>query len=359
MADGYLPPASEDPVGSCHLEQVFLAACLFNGAIFRDLPEGFGPDHLAYENHGEIFEAARAAAGSGAGLLAPSVEAMLPHLAGPAGYIRSLAHSMLTARVQDAVGYATALMEVADRRALCALADEIKGGATAPDERRQPNAAIVAKAADGLERIASGQRQARPAMMFRDALDGAIRAGEDAAERNGGLAGLSSGFGCIDDRLGGMEPGCLYVMGARPAMGKTGLAVQIGLRVASTGVPVAFFSLEMNAAQIGRRALSLVSGIGIGGLKRAPFAPGARTSDVVVQARQRLADLPMLIEDEAALKVPAMAVRAKQARRTLGGIGLLIVDHLHIVGRPDSAARHGDTQAITEISGGLKRLAHR
>lgn len=354
-ADGYGP--ARDGVGSCSLEQSFLAACLMNAAILRDLPDGFGAQHLAFENHGEIFDAARAAAASGVGYLGPAVEAMLPHLGGRDGYVRSLAHAFVSARTEDGVGYARVLMDVAERRALLALADEIRREATASDGVRQPNAAIVARAADGLDAIAARQRVERPPLDMDAAMDAALASGREAHDRGDGLAGITSGFRCIDDRLGGFEPGCLYVLGARPAVGKTAMALQIAMRAGKAGHPVAFVSLEMEARQIGRRALALASGVDLRSLKHGSYWTDQRAADAVVQGRQRMGGLPLVIEDQAGLRVPAIALRAKMAARRLGRLDLLVVDHLHIVGRPESAARFGEVAALTEITGGLKRLA--
>ncbi|MFL5335127.1 MAG: replicative DNA helicase [Geminicoccaceae bacterium] len=362
-ADGFQWGAAEGPASAEHdqeavrMEQTLLAALLCNPTCFEHLPAGFGVHHFGAEGHGDIFEAAKAAAASGAKNITPAVQTALPRFAGPGGYIVSLVSGLMSARPNDAVLYAREVMEAADRRSLLALADSIRRMAVEEEPRRQPPTAIVNKAIEELDRIAAGQRHGRAATLLAQAMDEAIRAGEEAAARGGALSGLSSGFRCIDDRLGGMEGGGVYVLGARPGVGKSGLALQIAMRVAQKGNPVLFISLEMQARQFGRRALALASGVSLQALKRGDFARDTAMADAVVRGRRRYEALPLAIEDEPSLTVPAIALRAKTARRRLGGLRLVIIDHLHIVGRPESAGRFGDTQAITEISMGIKRMA--
>jgi replicative DNA helicase len=77
----------------------------------------------------------------------------------------------------------------------------------------------------------------------------------------------------------------------------------------------------------------------------------------IMAARERLADLSLLIEDEPSLTPAAISLRARAARRRLGGLDLLIIDHLHIMGAPAGSTRKGDTEIVTALSGGVKRLA--
>jgi replicative DNA helicase len=675
-------------------EQAVLGAVLMAPECLEKLPPGFGPHVFAVEDHGAIFEAAQAAAKSGSTYLVPQVEAILPRLAGPQGYIRTLPGAAISFRASDVAGYAQGLISLYQRRSLVHLADMVKREAMmADDPQRAPAASIAARAAEALDRIAASEAEGKGSVMLGDAVTEAIAAGEAAALRDGRLAGISSGFGCFDQRLGGLEGGAVYVLGARPAMGKaqpldakvlradgswarmgdlrlgdtlasidgaqsrvsgvfpqgvkpiyrisfsdgrsteccadhfwsvhnrkwpkprvmttaqiaslieqdqyrrrlsidlvsghfgqnaalpidpwllgaligngsfmqsglrfstasaetldavklrmavggsltfdgrytytlvgqhelraslvalglwgsrseekfipevykradresrlqllrglldtdgwvekfgailystssrqlaedvrdlvrslggvcririktpfythkgerrqglqhyvcgishpygqdlltvgykrdravrvakpvrltvqsveyvrdaearciavthpsrlyvtdgyivthnTALAVQMAMRVAQTGLPVLFVSLEMQARQIGRRALALASRVKLRDLRSGDFTRCPFMAEDVVVGQQRLAELPLLIEDEPSLTAQAIALRAKAAIRKFGSLGLVVIDHLHIMGRPESAARFGDTQAITEISGGVKRMA--
>lgn len=344
-------PADEEAV---RLEQTLLGGLLCNPGALEFLPPGFGAQHFAGEDHGDIFTAISLAAADGAKVLLPSVRQKVPEAA---AYIASLVGAMVSARAEDCRAYATSVMEAADLRALLALADGIKQEAASSGILRQPLSALIAKASGELERIAVGQRVGMPGKTLLEAMDEAIACGEEAHARGDGLAGISCGFPSLDARLGGMEGGAVYVLGARPGVGKTALATQVAMRVAQNGAPVLFVSLEMKAAQIGRRALALAARVDLGAIKQGEFVRQQWMSDALVAGRNRMANLPLLIEDEPALSVPSIALRIKRAIRKFGRIGLIVVDHLHIVGRPESASRFGDTQAITEISMAIKRTA--
>jgi replicative DNA helicase len=350
--------ASDNGVSSSlQAEQSVLGAIMMNPACIEALPPGFGPHIFAGQDHAEIFEAAVAAARSGATYLVPMVEAVLPHLAEQDSYIRRLPAAAISYRPSDVFGYAKGLLTLYQRRAVLDLIEEVRRDVSVPDPEGGAMAAIAARASEALDRIAALQAEGKGATTLGDAVAEAIAAGEAAAQRDGGLAGVSSGFQCFDRRLGGLEGGAVYVLGARPAMGKTALAVQMAMRVAQAGLPVLFVSLEMQARQVGRRALALASRVKLEDLRSGDFTRCSFMAEDVVVGQRRLIELPLLIEDEPALTAQAIALRAKAAIRKFGKLGLLVIDHLHIMGRPESAARFGDTQAITEISGGVKRIA--
>lgn len=86
--------------------------------------------------------------------------------------------------------------------------------------------------------------------------EAARKAVEAIAERRKGLVGVTSGIGCIDRVLGGMHPGDLIIIGARPGTGKTALMLQMALSSASKGVPIGLFSGEQAAPQLGERAIA-------------------------------------------------------------------------------------------------------
>src|SRR5437870_5242640 len=111
---------------------------------------------------------------------------------------------------------------------------------------------------------------------FADALHGAVTLAAEAHSRDGGLAGLSTGLIDMDQKIGGLHPSDLVIIAARPSMGKSSLAANIGFDVARNyawepqpdgtkhtvrGGICAFFSLEMSADQLAMRMLAEVSGV--------------------------------------------------------------------------------------------------
>lgn len=174
-----------------------------------------------------------------------------------------------------------------------------------------------------------------------------------AAKREG-PAGVSTSFRSIDTMLGGLEDGTLTVLAGRPGMGKSALGWQIAINVARQSIGVLAVFLEMSATELGRRALSAASGVPIVTIKR-----GTMTTDqasAMVRARRETHDLPLTIEDAGGPTSGMISLKAKAARRR-HGLGLIMIDHLHIVA-PDAAdARQGPTHAVGQISSAMKRLA--
>ena len=112
------PPPATDALRDTGHEQAILAAILLKPELLDALPAGFGASHFSFQDHAEIYEAATAAAATGANYLAPAVETALPHLAGPGGYVRELQKALLGLRPGDIAAYAERLMELSARRAL-------------------------------------------------------------------------------------------------------------------------------------------------------------------------------------------------------------------------------------------------
>ena len=162
---------------------------------------------------------------------------------------------------------------------------------------------------------------------------------------------ISTTFRAIDDANGGLRPGQLIVLGARPAMGKSALAGNIALAAAQAGRHVGFISMEMPARELFTRMVSQHSGIAYKLLERP--APGTRS--LVARRVRELAALPLHFADTAAMCIHDIRARAEQLQRTTG-LHLLVVDYLQLI------AEHGDSrrsreQNISAISRGLKMLA--
>jgi replicative DNA helicase len=151
-------------------------------------------------------------------------------------------------------------------------------------------------------------------------------------------------------------------------MGKTSLATNIAFNAAdrlrrdladgiapdkSIGAAVAFFSLEMSADQLATRILAEQSGISSEALRM-----GKISRDDFQQlsfASQRLAELPLYIDDTPALSIAALRTRARRLKRR-HDIGLVVVDYLQLL---QGSGRSTDNRVneISEISRGLKTLA--
>jgi len=162
-----------------------------------------------------------------------------------------------------------------------------------------------------------------------------------------------TGFVALDELLGGLQRSDMIVLGARPSLGKSSLALSIARNAAvEQGAQVAFFSLEMAKEQLVQRLLSSESEVDSKRfrMKRYTTAEEKRIMD----AAGALAEAPIYVDDSPALRIVEMRSKARRLHYERG-IDLIIVDYLQLIrgdGRVESKV-----QEVSEISRSLKALA--
>lgn len=167
-----------------------------------------------------------------------------------------------------------------------------------------------------------------------------------------GITGVPCGFGKLDLMTCGLQKGDLAILAARPSMGKTSLALNIGLNSAAEGFTVGVFSLEMSAEQLLLRILSTESGIPHQKIRNATISTQEWLE--LTDAAGRLATLRFFIDDSAGLSILDLRTRARKLKKE-HAVDLLIVDYVQLLHSPRSHEnRH---QEVSEISRSLKLLA--
>ena len=164
---------------------------------------------------------------------------------------------------------------------------------------------------------------------------------------------MLTGFSDLDELLGGMQRSDMIVLGARPAMGKSALAINVAINAAQDGATVGVFSLEMSREQLALRILSADAQIDSHRLRLGLVteADEQRITDSI----GRLSELPMYIDDTPFQGMVEM--RSKARRLSLEhGLDLLIVDYLQLI---EGRGKGGDNrvQEVSEISRSLKGMA--
>jgi replicative DNA helicase len=224
----------------------------------------------------------------------------------------------------------------------------------------------IAKAEADLFRVAEGAATGTEAATFREAALTAIKMAEAAMNSGGGLSGKTTGLASIDQKTSGLHKSDLIILAGRPGMGKTSLATNIAFNCAEEhlkwqseggefnyGAPVAFFSLEMSADQLATRILAEQAEISSEALRSGKMS--REDFQKLSFASQRLAELPLYIDDTPALTIASLRTRARRMKRR-HDIGLIIVDYLQLL---QGSGRGNDNRVneISEISRGLKTLA--
>ena len=163
---------------------------------------------------------------------------------------------------------------------------------------------------------------------------------------------VMAGYNDLDELLGGMQQSDMIVLGARPALGKSTLAVNISLNAAQNGSPVGIFSLEMSREQLALRILSSDAEIDSHRLRLGLYTDAEEQR--IIDSIGQLSELPVYIDDTPFQGIVEM--RSKARRLSLEhGLDLLIVDYLQLVqgrGRGDNRV-----QEISEISRSIKGMA--
>ncbi len=202
--------------------------------------------------------------------------------------------------------------------------------------------------------FALSQEQARSTLSpLNTEVQSAISHIEMLMDRGGDLTGLPTGYSVLDQMTGGLQDGDLFIIAARPSMGKTAFALNLARNVAVTGGGrVAIFSLEMTTQSLVMRLLSSEAQVDGSGFRNG-FIP-KESYNGLVAAADRLSNAEIWIDDSPAPTVLEMRAKCRRMHAQQG-LDLVIVDYLQLA--------HGDSntqsreQEISEISRGLKGLA--
>ena len=252
------------PPKNLEAEQALLGAILVNNEAIHRVANFLEPEHFILPVHGRIYSAVMQMVGrretANPVTLKPffeNDEALTE--AGGGQYLARLAGSAAT--VINAGHYGRAIHDLHVRRALIAFAEDVRDAAyDAPLD--QPPAEQAERAESRIHEILQG---APGTGSERRSIGTAMReAAEDvekAYQADGALLGLPVGIRAMERRVGGLQAPDMIVLGGRPGMGKTGMALGIALAVAQAGHAVLYASLEMSAGQLGKRALSILTGL--------------------------------------------------------------------------------------------------
>ena len=167
------------------------------------------------------------------------------------------------------------------------------------------------------------------------------------------VAPIPTGYTDIDNALGRLQRGDLFILAARPALGKSTLAMNIARNAAGQGAVVGIFSLEMSREQLALRLLSAESEVD-SYLMRFGLL-GESATDRVMTGIGELSDLSIYMDDSPAQAV--LEMRAKLRRlHTDRGVDLVIVDYLQLIAGRESRGENR-VQELSEITRQLKAIA--
>ena len=169
------------------------------------------------------------------------------------------------------------------------------------------------------------------------------------------MRGVPTGYRDLDNILAGLQPSDLVILAARPAMGKSTLAMNIAHHVATKEQSsVLVFALEMSKEQLVDRLLAAEAGIDAWNIRTGNLSD--KDFERLGQAMGTLSEASIYIDDTPMLTVLEMRTKARreQQKRPLG---LIVVDYLQLMSGTSRSNAENRVQEISEISRGLKAIA--
>lgn len=186
-----------------------------------------------------------------------------------------------------------------------------------------------------------------------DILDTHMQMVETRSQTDGVVTGLSTGFVGLDKITTGLHEDNLIILAARPAMGKTALALNIAQYIAvKEKKPVAIFSLEMGAESLIERMLASEGMVEGYHLKTGNLS--VEEWSRLVHAQGNLYDAPIFVDDTAGIRISEIRSKARKLAQEMGGLGVIIIDYLQLI---TGAKGENRQQVVSEISRELKILA--
>jgi len=350
-------------------EQQLLGAILTNNDVYDRVASVISEAHFYDPVHARIYEVAASRIAKNALASPVTLKAFLEddpglqELGGPAYLVRLAGAAISSFAARD---YAQMIYDLAIRRKLMELGQDIRAKAAKVEVANEPKEQIV-EAEQALYKLGEAGTTSSGFQSFLRAVTDAVNVANAAYQRDGGLAGISSGLADMDKKLGGFHKSDLLILAGRPSMGKTSLATNVAFNIAKAyrkgqlqdgsegavdGGVVGFFSLEMSAEQLAARVLSEAAEVPSEQIRRGDMTETEFRR--FVDAAKTLEACPLFIDDTPALPISQLAARARRLKRE-HGLDVLIIDYLQLV-RPASA-KDSRVNEVSEITQGLKAIA--
>jgi replicative DNA helicase len=178
---------------------------------------------------------------------------------------------------------------------------------------------------------------------------------EKLYESRGKISGLSTGFKMLDQMTDGLHGAEMFVIAARPSMGKTAFAMNMAEHIAvETGKPVAVFSLEMSSQQLVQRFLCSLARVNLASIRNGFLSE--RDFPALTAGAARLASAKIFVDDTSSISI--LELRAKARRlKSQHDIQAIFVDYLQLLRSSSNRAKDSRQLEIAEISAGIKALS--
>ena len=332
-------------------EEAVLGAILVNPETLSKVSDTLKPESFYKPAHRQIYEAMLQLFNNNDNIDIVTVSDVLSYsgkleTVGGRAYINDLVENTIT--TSNIVYYAKIIQEKAIKRALINAGSEIvsKGYDLEPSDSSLEQAEKLifdigsSKATTDLKHVKD---------MVLDAWDNI----EYRYNHKDELSGLATGFTELDSQLAGLQKSDLIILAARPAMGKTALALNIAQNVAiKENVPVCIFSLEMSSAQLVQRMLCSHAEVDAQRLKTGNMLQ--KDWEALTNAMNDFSQAPIYIDDTSGCTITDIRTKCRRLKTQQKDLGLIVIDYLQLM---EGGGKDDRLQQISAISRGLKILA--
>ncbi|MFG2284012.1 replicative DNA helicase [Streptomyces asoensis] len=336
-------------------EQCVLGGMLLSKDAIEDVLPLVKPEQFAAPKHETIFLAIRDMYGKGEAVDPVTLSDELTkrgeiNKVGGRPYLQSLVQFVPSAG--NAEHYALIVHEKAVLRELAKAGRAVEAMAYA----QEGELAEICNAAQTAVYVATEVSKAEAEdVPLGDVMEDMLDAVEARQGKKDELTGVPTGFTDLDSLTAGLQPGQMIVIAARPAVGKSTLALDFA-RACSIkhGLPSQFFSLEMSRDELAMRMASAEAKVALHHMRS-----GNMTEDDWARLARRMPDIsaaPLFIDDSPNITLNHIRSRARK-RKAKSGLSLIVVDYIQLM--ESGTSRHADNrqQQVSDISRGLKLLA--
>ena len=326
------------------IERSLLSAIIYDPSIFADCEEQLESGDFGHKNHNEIFMAMK--------------ELYRLDLPITEDFIRKKAHSNIedelseivaTAPIVDIKAYIKEIKDLSLKRKLSRLANIIKENSLKKDVSSIEIINEVESAIFALQ----GRNFNKEFRGFGDVISSMLANVREKKERgNSFLVGIDTGFGELNKITTGLNKGELVIIAARPAMGKTALALNMTIPTLKSGKGVAFFSLEMDAEQLALRVMSFMCQIPLQRLRIGDLDD--KEWQYFYDKCNEYSSWKFHIDDTGGINITHLRSKLRKLKLRDPSLSLVIIDYLQIMSGINNKDRHLE---VAEISRGLKILA--
>lgn len=257
-----------------------------------------------------------------------------------------------------AADYARVVFDCALRRDLFHICET--GTSEIIRERARPAFDIATDLRHALDEIEAASAPEDRSMVDAPAAAADALANMREMASKGAVRGKMTGLRCIDRRLGGLRPGALVVIGARPSMGKTALARAIahGAAVRSPDQTFLFLGIEMGPEEMSQRELSALTYADGDGVEYQAMAKGSVTEFELMAVERAQAHVPpnLIFDDCHTLTVEDVRRKIWSLKRRRRRVAAVFIDYLQLMRRPNAQGRN-EASVLAEMTMTLKQIA--